>query len=522
MRLPPISTGLARHACSIPDDSPPSATDGNLLCILRPIYPSKEELPLMFSVLISEKGGQQSRLDFDKTEITIGRMKGNDIVLPKGNVSKQHTRIVLRDSAFFIVDLKSTNGTYVNGRKVTAEQAVSETDKIYIGDFILQMEHPNAGMNAGPPQPPQAPGRGFGGAPPQPPQAPGGGRPMDRHFPTVMDGPQGGGFGGGQAQSGPQQPMNPPSAPHPSAPHPSAPLPSGPQPSGPQAMPPRAPSFPGSPMASPTPTPPPGGAIGNDLRQPHADMGVYPIHDEVLEVAPEVEPMTEDDRVTGDGPSYDAGIEEIDPFDVAATPTPVPQAAPAMPLPEVTPELPELTPELPEVSPQPPAPSMDAPLLEAPAPLFHPEDDVIETPGALGIRPLAARISLEDEFDAELHLAQVDVARVFFEQLDDEALPLSYPPEEDDRSRFENMIDEAVEAVSPQGDRDAFVERMLTEAVGLGPVEGYLDDPEVQAIYVNRYDRIILRRAGKLVIAPQAYSHPDFLTVAARRLLGPQ
>ncbi|HLU67895.1 MAG TPA: FHA domain-containing protein, partial [Kofleriaceae bacterium] len=94
----------------------------------------------MFSITVTEKGGEQRRLDFDKAEITIGRVQGNDVILPKGNVSKRHARIVLKDGKFIIVDLKSTNGTYVNGRKITSPLVVKETDKIYIGDFILGVE----------------------------------------------------------------------------------------------------------------------------------------------------------------------------------------------------------------------------------------------------------------------------------------------------------------------------------------------------------------------------------------------
>ena len=99
----------------------------------------------MFSLIIQEKGGEQRRLVFDKAEITIGRVQGNDIVLPKGNVSKRHARIVLKDGKFIIVDLKSTNGTYVNGRKITSPLVVKSTDKIYIGDFILSIEEGQGG-----------------------------------------------------------------------------------------------------------------------------------------------------------------------------------------------------------------------------------------------------------------------------------------------------------------------------------------------------------------------------------------
>src|SRR5438093_13010710 len=94
----------------------------------------------MFAISISEKGGETRRMEFDKAEITIGRVQGNDIILPKGNVSKRHSRIVRKDGKFIVVDLKSTNGTYVNGRKITSPLVVKSTDKIYIGDFILAVE----------------------------------------------------------------------------------------------------------------------------------------------------------------------------------------------------------------------------------------------------------------------------------------------------------------------------------------------------------------------------------------------
>ena len=106
----------------------------------------------MFAVVITEKGGAQRRLDFDKNEVTIGRVQGNDIILPKGNVSKRHSRIVLKDNRFIVVDLKSTNGTYVNGRKITSPLVVKAGDKIYIGDFILTLEE-GAGAAAGAPPP---------------------------------------------------------------------------------------------------------------------------------------------------------------------------------------------------------------------------------------------------------------------------------------------------------------------------------------------------------------------------------
>ncbi|MCC6552760.1 MAG: FHA domain-containing protein, partial [Polyangiaceae bacterium] len=94
----------------------------------------------MFSVIISEKGGAERRETFDRTEINVGRVQGNDLMLPKGNVSKRHARLLYRDGRFIVTDLKSTNGTYVNGRKIAQATIVREGDKIYIGDFVLRIE----------------------------------------------------------------------------------------------------------------------------------------------------------------------------------------------------------------------------------------------------------------------------------------------------------------------------------------------------------------------------------------------
>src|SRR5687768_6605984 len=125
----------------------------------------------MFTIIIQEKGGEQRRMVFNKPEVTIGRVQGNDIVLPKGNVSKRHARIVLKDGKFIIVDLKSTNGTYVNGRKITSPLVVKETDKIYIGDFIMGVDESGAGgvnLDSMPPDAPMPPAP----APMPPPSSP--------------------------------------------------------------------------------------------------------------------------------------------------------------------------------------------------------------------------------------------------------------------------------------------------------------------------------------------------------------
>lgn len=93
-----------------------------------------------FTIVVSEKGGAERRENFSTFELGIGRVQGNDLTLVKGNVSKQHARISYREGLFVVTDLNSTNGTYVNRRKIQEPTKVSEGDRVYVGDFILRIE----------------------------------------------------------------------------------------------------------------------------------------------------------------------------------------------------------------------------------------------------------------------------------------------------------------------------------------------------------------------------------------------
>ena len=59
-------------------------------------------------------------------ELTIGKLKDNDIVMDNAMVSRHHAKIVMDKAGNCqIMDLQSTNGTYVNGRKVRGSMPIS-------------------------------------------------------------------------------------------------------------------------------------------------------------------------------------------------------------------------------------------------------------------------------------------------------------------------------------------------------------------------------------------------------------
>ncbi|HEY8131209.1 MAG TPA: adenylate/guanylate cyclase domain-containing protein [Thermoanaerobaculia bacterium] len=72
-------------------------------------------------------------------EMSVGRTEGNDLVLNHPSVSRKHARFEPRNGAWWIVDLKSTNGVKLNGNLITEAQ-VNVGDKISIGSVQLELK----------------------------------------------------------------------------------------------------------------------------------------------------------------------------------------------------------------------------------------------------------------------------------------------------------------------------------------------------------------------------------------------
>ncbi|MEC9465730.1 MAG: FHA domain-containing protein [Myxococcota bacterium] len=93
----------------------------------------------MFTVKVSQKSGPEEVLNFSEGEINIGRVRGNEIVLPKSNISKRHAMFTHSGGALAITDTKSTNGTFVNGDRISGVCDLSVGDKVFLGDFTIEV-----------------------------------------------------------------------------------------------------------------------------------------------------------------------------------------------------------------------------------------------------------------------------------------------------------------------------------------------------------------------------------------------
>jgi len=108
----------------------------------------------VFVVEVNEREGDWQRFQIGGSEATIGRLSSNDVQLPRGNISKRHARIVQRDDTIIVIDLKSTNGTYVNGQRITAPFVVQERDTIYIGNYKIVVHRDDLEVTIERPRPP--------------------------------------------------------------------------------------------------------------------------------------------------------------------------------------------------------------------------------------------------------------------------------------------------------------------------------------------------------------------------------
>lgn len=71
--------------------------------------------------------------------IVIGRSPSSDMVIPEQVVSATHARLSLSGNAPVVEDMRSTNGTFVNGAKIDAPVMLSDGDEIQIGDAIMRV-----------------------------------------------------------------------------------------------------------------------------------------------------------------------------------------------------------------------------------------------------------------------------------------------------------------------------------------------------------------------------------------------
>src|SRR5713226_5109722 len=84
------------------------------------------------ALAVINPSGNRSRIPLDRLPFLIGRQGDNHLVLRDNRASRNHARIVAGDGEYFIEDLNSRHGVYVNGARITRHK-LSDADHIDFG-----------------------------------------------------------------------------------------------------------------------------------------------------------------------------------------------------------------------------------------------------------------------------------------------------------------------------------------------------------------------------------------------------
>jgi type II secretory pathway predicted ATPase ExeA len=94
-------------------------------------------------LIVSRDGTTLRELAFTRDRLLIGRSEHNDIEIPSKFISRHHALLVRHGSATFLMDLNSTNGTFVNSKRVSNHVLIHE-DVITLGHHRIKFHDPHA------------------------------------------------------------------------------------------------------------------------------------------------------------------------------------------------------------------------------------------------------------------------------------------------------------------------------------------------------------------------------------------
>ncbi|HYG76298.1 MAG TPA: FHA domain-containing protein [Planctomycetota bacterium] len=111
----------------------------------------------MASVTVIFGGQEQKVFELDKPKMVVGREPSCEIHIDNLGISRNHCAFINRNDSFVLQDLGSSNGTYVNGRKIT-EYFLNDADEVIIGKYTLRFKNEAQAAAAAPKTPSQEAG----------------------------------------------------------------------------------------------------------------------------------------------------------------------------------------------------------------------------------------------------------------------------------------------------------------------------------------------------------------------------
>jgi pilus assembly protein CpaF len=136
-----------------------------------------------------------------------------------------------------------------------------------------------------------------------------------------------------------------------------------------------------------------------------------------------------------------------------------------------------------------------------------------------------ARPPASSEDDRAVREIRQKIHKRLIEFLDLRWVDLSKLKEDQIRSQARDAIENILREMAweiPKGlNRERLIQEVLDEALGLGPLEDLLADPEISEIMVNRFDQIYIERKGKLVLSDKKFTSNRAVLGAIERIVAP-
>ena len=95
-------------------------------------------------LIIRRQDTSVTELEWNKPFMTLGRDSANDIIIDHPLASRRHARLEHDENGYFIRDLDSTNGTYVNGDRIEGAHMLRNQDKLWVADTEIVFNDPEA------------------------------------------------------------------------------------------------------------------------------------------------------------------------------------------------------------------------------------------------------------------------------------------------------------------------------------------------------------------------------------------
>jgi two-component system, cell cycle response regulator len=132
---PPGTIGTGRDTAVEMNSKKPPKSEETVRGDVGPLIDAARKRPPCLVVIHGAELGHRYYLD--QPEVVIGRLPSSEIMIDHELVSRRHARIDVREGTIALVDLESTNGTYVNAQKVD-ERELKDGDLLSIGGTVFK------------------------------------------------------------------------------------------------------------------------------------------------------------------------------------------------------------------------------------------------------------------------------------------------------------------------------------------------------------------------------------------------